>query len=189
MPFSAAKVNFEKNIEVGSTKTEKISTKEIKEVEEIDNTKTINFAKNQMKNTDQIKTYSEKDVVNNKKFEVRSFADLIYLAEKNKEMELKYDLERNVKLANFENGNIDINFNENINKNFIKKLSQSLFEWTGKRWIITLSKNSDLKTFHEKKISNKEKLLSNEKNSATVKEMLNVFPDADLVEVKEDKDE
>ncbi len=181
--------NFEKNIEVGSTKTEKISTKEIKEVEEIDNTKTINFAKNQMKNTDQIKTYSEKDVVNNKKFEVRSFADLIYLAEKNKEMELKYDLERNVKLANFENGNIDINFNENINKNFIKKLSQSLFEWTGKRWIITLSKNSDLKTFHEKKISNKEKLLSNEKNSATVKEMLNVFPDADLVEVKEDKDE
>ena len=181
--------NFEKDIEVGSTKTEKISTKEIKEVEEIDNTKTINFAKNQMKNTDQIKTYSEKDVVNNKKFEVRSFADLIYLAEKNKEMELKYDLERNVKLANFENGNIDINFNENINKNFIKKLSQSLFEWTGKRWIITLSKNSDLKTFHEKKISNKEKLLSNEKNSATVKEMLNVFPDADLVEVKEDKDE
>ncbi len=181
--------NFEKNIEEGSTKTEKISTKEIKEVEEIDNTKTINFAKNQMKNTDQIKTYSEKDVVNNKKFEVRSFADLIYLAEKNKEMELKYDLERNVKLANFENGNIDINFNENINKNFIKKLSQSLFEWTGKRWIITLSKNSDLKTFHEKKISNKEKLLSNEKNSATVKEMLNVFPDADLVEVKEDKDE
>jgi len=181
--------NFEKNIEVGSTKTEKISTKEIKEVEEIDNTKTINFAKNQMKNTDQIKTYSEKDVVNNKKFEVRSFADLIYLAEKNKEMELKYDLERNVKLANFENGNIDINFNENINKNFIKKLSQSLFEWTGKRWIITLSKNSDLKTFHEKKISNKEKLLSNEKNSATVKEMLNVFTDADLVEVKEDKDE
>ena len=181
--------NFEKNIEVGSTKTEKISTKEIKEVEEIDNTKTINFAKNQMKNIDQIKTYSEKDVVNNKKFEVRSFADLIYLAEKNKEMELKYDLERNVKLANFENGNIDINFNENINKNFIKKLSQSLFEWTGKRWIITLSKNSDLKTFHEKKISNKEKLLSNEKNSATVKEMLNVFPDADLVEVKEDKDE
>ncbi len=181
--------NFEKNIEEGSTKTEKISTKEIKEVEEIDNTKTINFAKNQMKNTDQIKTYSEKDVVNNKKFEVRSFADLIYLAEKNKEMELKYDLERNVKLANFENGNIDINFNENINKNFIKKLSQSLFEWTGKRWIITLSKNSDLKTFHEKKISNKEKLLSNEKNSATVKEMLNVFTDADLVEVKEDKDE
>ena len=150
----------QKDIEVGSTKTEKISTKEIKEVEEIDNTKTINFAKNQMKNTDQIKTYSEKDVVNNKKFEVRSFADLIYLAEKNKEMELKYDLERNVKLANFENGNIDINFNENINKNFIKKLSQSLFEWTGKRWIITISKNSDLKTFHEKKISNKEKLLS-----------------------------
>ena len=30
-------------------------------------------------------------------------------------MELKYDLERNVKLVKFENGKIDINFNENLN--------------------------------------------------------------------------
>ena len=45
--------------------------------------------------------------------------------ERDKEMELKYDLERNVKLVKFENGKIDINFNENLNKNFIKKLSQS----------------------------------------------------------------
>ena len=29
-------------------------------------------------------------------------------------MELKYDLEKNVKLVKFENGKIDINFNENI---------------------------------------------------------------------------
>ena len=43
---------------------------------------------------------------------MNSFENLIKLAEKNKEIKLKYDLERNVKLAKFEDGKIDINFNE-----------------------------------------------------------------------------
>ena len=98
-------------------------------------------------------------------------------------MELKYDLERNVKLAGFENGKININFNENLNKNFIKKLSQCLFLWTGKRWIITLSKNENLKTFHQKEIEIKKEKLQNEKDSETYKEMLKVFSDAKLIDV------
>ena len=45
-----------------------------------------------------------------------------------------------------------------LNKNFIKKtLSKSLFKWTKKRWIISLSKEENLKTFHEQKID-KEKI-------------------------------
>ena len=60
-------------------------------------------------------------------------------------MELKYDLERNVKLVKFETGKIDINFNENLNKNFIKKLSQNLFDWTGKR---SRSPDSGIRTYY-----------------------------------------
>jgi len=148
----------------------------------------INFTKDQMKNTEQIKTVTSKEIEEKNNFEVRSFSDLINLAEKNKEMELKYDLERNVKLVSFENGKIDINFNENLNKNFIKRLSQSLYEWTGKRWIISLSKEENVKTFHQNKIHEKEKILNDEKNSETFKEMLKAFPDVDLIEVqKEDE--
>ena len=98
-------------------------------------------------------------------------------------MELKYDLERNVKLAKFEDGKIDINFNENLNKNFIKKLSQSLYKWTGKRWIISLSKSENLRTFHQEKIEKKKEFLNKEKESETFKEMLKNFPDADLIDV------
>jgi len=64
---------------------------------------------------------------------------------KYKEMQLKYDLEKNVSLVKFSNGQIEFSFNENINKNFIKNLSQKLFTWTGKRWIITLSKEKGQK--------------------------------------------
>ena len=38
---------------------------------------------------------------------MKSFIDLINIAEKNRELELKYDLERNVKLVNFEDGKIE----------------------------------------------------------------------------------
>ena len=42
---------------------------------------------------------------------------IIYI-NKEKEIELKYDLERNVKLVSFNKGTIDISFNEKLNKNF-----------------------------------------------------------------------
>ena len=47
-------------------------------------------------------------------------------------MELKYDLERNVRVAKFENGKIDINFNEKLNKNFIKDLSKFILNGQGR---------------------------------------------------------
>ena len=144
--------------------------------------------KDQLKNIDQIKTLVNKSLdakpKKDKNFQVRSFEELIALTEKNKESELKYDLERNVKLVKFENGKIDINFNENLNKNFIKNLSRRLFEWTGQRWLITLSKEEGSETLYQKKIDEKEKLLSGEKQKEIYKEMKKIFPDAELMEVK-----
>ena len=84
-------------------------------------------------------------------------------------------------MSKFEQGKIEISFNENLNKNFIKKLSYCLNEWTGQRWIITLSKDENLKTFHQKEIEIKKEKLQNEKDSETYKEMLKVFSDAKLI--------
>jgi len=156
-----------------------------KKIEENDkDSKPASFATEQMKSTEQLKSIEGNETDVQKKLEVRSFSDLIYLSEKNKEMQLKYDLERNVKLVNFENGKIDINFNENLNKNFIKKLSQNLYKWTGKRWIISLSKEENSKTFYQQKIDEKEKLLNDEKKSKIFKEISSVFPDSDLIDVR-----
>ena len=46
-----------------------------------------------MKNTEQIKTLDKKELEEENKFQIRSFLDLVKLAEKKKEMQLKYDLE------------------------------------------------------------------------------------------------
>ena len=153
-----------------------------------DDTKKSSKMKEQLKNINQVKTLEKKEIKseisNSLKLKINSFTDLINFAEKNKEMELKYDLERNVKLAKFEEGKIDINFNERLNKNFIKKLSQCLLEWTGRRWIISLSKNENLKTHHQQKIEKIEKTLNDEKKSKTYEDVVNIFSDADLNDVR-----
>ena len=85
-----------------------------------------NKVKNQLKNTDQIKTNPITKLGNENeksKVKITSFKELIDLANKEKEIELKYDLERNVKLVSFNKGKIDISFNEKLNKNFIKNLT------------------------------------------------------------------
>jgi len=149
-----------------------------------------NPTKDQLKSVEQIKVFKDKklerSIEERNKLEIRSFSDLVAIVSKNRDMELKYDLERNVKLVRFEYGKIDINFNEDLNKDFIKKLSQNLFKWTNKRWIITLSKENGEKTLYEKEIESKKDLLDSEKENPVYKKILNTFPDADLIDVKKD---
>ena len=145
--------------------------------------------KNQLKNTNQIRTSPIENLSNigeNSKIEVTSFQDLLDKSEKEKEIELKYDLERNVKLVSFNKGKIDICFNEKLNKNFIKNLTEKLFLWTGERWIISLSKNKDAKSVYEKNLESKNKKIEEYKNSKVAKEFQAAFPDAKLLDIKEE---
>ena len=148
-----------------------------------------NQIKNQLKSTNQIKTSPIKNLSNEKnktKIEITNFQDLIDQSSKEKEIELKYDLERNVKLVSFNKGKIDISFNERLNKNFIKNLTDKLLEWTGERWIISLSKNTEAKSVFEKNIENKNKMTDEFKKSKIAREIETVFPDAKLIEIQEE---
>jgi len=146
--------------------------------------------KNQLKNTNQIKTNPIKDLKKNNnqntKIKITSFQDLIDRSSKDKEIELKYDLERNVKLVSFNKGKIDISFNEKLNKNFIKNLTDKLLSWTGERWIISLSKNNEAKSIFEKNLENKNKKIEDFKKSKIAKDIKAAFPDAELNFVKEE---
>ena len=149
-----------------------------------------NQIKNQLKSIDQIKTNPIKNLFKENqsaKIEIKSFKDLIDKANKEKEIELKYDLERNVKLVSFNKGNIDISFNEKLNKNFIKNLTEKLVLWTGDRWIISLSKNADAKSFYEKNLENKTNRIDEFKKSKTAQDVQKAFPDAKLIDLKEEE--
>ena len=143
----------------------------------------------------QIKNFSQKEYIEDNKetkkinnfLDINSFDELIEACNKKKEIQLKYELENNVNLVNFENTKIEISFNENIDKNFVKNLSLMLFEWTNKRWVITFTKKigSPTKKQVEKKL--KTKLLEEVKNNETYNKTKEVFPDAELIDVNIDE--
>ena len=122
------------------------------------------------------------------KIEITSFEDLINICYQKKEIQLKYELETNVNLVNFEKQRIEISFNENLDKDFVKNLSTKLFDWTNQRWIITLSKKSGEPTRKQKNQLHKSKLLLEAKNSETYKKMIEIFPDAELINIEIDED-
>ena len=118
------------------------------------------------------------------KIEIKDFDDLINICNQKKEIKLKYELETNVNLVSFEDQRIEISFNENLDKDFVKDISTKLFGWTNKRWIITLSKKNGTLTKKQVEKQNKQNLLGEAKKSILYKKMIELFPDAELLDVE-----
>ena len=138
----------------------------------------------QIKNIFQEKKQNDKVAMNDKpKEEIKTFDDLIRMCDLKKEIKLKYELERNVNLVNFKKQKIEISFNENLDKQFIKDLSSKLFEWTNNRWIILLSKNEGNLSVKEEEKNLKKEKLKDLKKSEMYKKILEHFNDAELIDV------
>ncbi|MDC0043773.1 DNA polymerase III subunit gamma/tau [Candidatus Pelagibacter sp.] len=149
--------------------------------------KTIGQIKNtiQEKQTEQNPKNNENDIKNNV---INNFNDLLIICETKKEVKLKYELEKNVNLVSFENQRIEISFNEDLDKEFIKILSSKLYEWTKIRWIITLSKKKGDISIREKEINKKKNSLVEIKKSEAYKKIIDNLSDAELIDVKIDKE-
>jgi len=147
-----------------------------------DKAETIGQIKNIVQEKDvKIKENKEVETQNNL---ISSFDNLLEICTSKKEIKLKYELEKNVNLVSFENQRIEISFNEDLDKDFIKNLSLKLYEWTNNRWIITLSKTRGQPSKKEKEVNLKKELIENVKNSSMYKDVLESFPDAELIDVK-----
>ena len=147
--------------------------------------KTIDQIKNviQEKKTEQSDKKIEKE-----NLIITSFKDLLNVCNLKKEIKLKYELENNVNLVSFENQRIEISFNEDLDKEFIKILSSKLYEWTDSRWIITLSKKKGEISKKEKELILKKDLLEKVKKNQIYKNILEKFSDAELIDVEIEKE-
>ena len=146
----------------------------------------------QIKNVEQEKKQTEQPILKTQHktiLQIKTFNDLIEICNIKKEIKLKYELETNVNLVSFENKRIEISFNNYLDKEFIKNLSSKLYEWTNDRWIISLSKKIGELSKKEKDIISKKKFLENAKRGEVYKKVLEIFPDAELIDIDVKQDE
>ena len=167
------------------------------ENEQNDLIKTDHIPPSKEKTVDQIKniTQEEKSKPNIKPDEtvnylsIENFESLIQLCNFKKEIKLKYELENNINLVSFSEGWIEIAFNEKLDKDFIKDLSNKLYNWTNKRWIISLSKKEGQISKKQEEKNEKTKIFDKAKKTDIYKKVLELFEDAELVEVKMKEEE
>ncbi len=160
---------------------------ESENIEKMIKTDTINQIKS-VTQEKKVKLEIEKEIKAEKKILINSFDQLIKMCDEKKEIKLKYELEKNVNLVRFENNRIEISFNDDLDKNFVKDLSLKLFEWTSQRWIITFSKMKGELSIKEKEKNKKVELITNAKQTELYKNITEKFPDANLIDINSFKE-
>ena len=147
-------------------------SKQIKQVDTID----------QIKNIKQEEEKIEKkgDVITKN---IKNIDELILVCLEKKEMRLKYELENNVNLISFANNRIEISFNEKLNKDFVKTLSEKLYNWTNTRWVISFSKNKGEITKKVKNQNLKIENINKFKKTNNYSELIENLPDIELTDI------
>ena len=171
---------------------EKYSNGNIDKAEKFNLTKDEDELENKNKTISQIKNFTQEESTKPEKkaesklinIEIKNFDELINICNEKKELKLKYDLETNVSVVSFAKQKIEISFNENLDKDFVKELTFKLHEWTGQRWIISFSKEIGQLSKKKVKEIQKSKIIEDAKGEDVYKKILELFPDAELVEVK-----
>ena len=168
---------------------EKVELPEIKSDGNSNSNKIINQIKNITQNRDTQPKKETPKIEGITTLKITSFDDLIKICNENKEIKLKYELENNVNLVKFERLRIEISFNEKLDKNFIKDLTFKLQEWTGERWIITLSKAIGEISLKEKLKKEKKQKIETIQKSKFFLDLKEKFPDIKLIDIKEKSEE
>ena len=183
MHLSSIKLNKNTDLEQSNDNSDnQTANKENKQKFE-DNSRIVNQIKNIAQEEKQKPEVKPEIKAIDKNF-INSFDDLLNICTLKKEIKLKYELEKNVNLVKFERNRIEISFNDNLDKDFVKDLSSKLYEWTAERWIITFSKSKGEMSVKEKQKNKKDELISEIKNSEIYKKVMEKFSDAELIDVK-----
>jgi DNA polymerase-3 subunit gamma/tau len=115
---------------------------------------------------------------------VQNFAALIALAGEKRDLAMKSALERDVRLVRFEDGKLELALEPSARHTLIGDLSKKLSEWTGRRWMVALSKEAGAPSVKVQADLHKAELKDNVRSDPLVQAVLERFPGAEIVDVR-----
>jgi DNA polymerase-3 subunit gamma/tau len=113
------------------------------------------------------------------------FTDVVALADAKRDIGLKMALEREVHLVRFEEGRIEFRLAEGGRQSIANDLARALDAWTGRRWIVALSKEAGEPTLDATARAATETRHQNAAAHPLVREVLARFPGAQIIDVRD----
>jgi len=116
---------------------------------------------------------------------LRRFEDVVALAGEKREIVLKAALERDVRLVRFEEGHIELSLTESGSRTIANDLARALQQWTGQRWMVSLSSEEGAPTLREQAMAAERERKEGAASHPLVQAVLSKFPGAQIVNVIE----
>jgi DNA polymerase-3 subunit gamma/tau len=114
---------------------------------------------------------------------INSFAELIALAAEKRDITTKMALERDVRLVRCEDGQLEIALEPRAPKTLVHDLQRKLTGWTGKRWIVVVSKEQGAPTMRAQADAQQAEIERGVQSDPLVQAVLSRFPGAKIVGV------
>ncbi|MGH6842872.1 MAG: DNA polymerase III subunit gamma/tau, partial [Methylocella sp.] len=111
------------------------------------------------------------------------FEDVIALAGRHRDIQMKVALERDVRLVRFEQGHIEFSTAPGASPQLAQTLAHRLQEWTGSRWMVVISSAPGAPSLKEQEDVKASEALSGVRAEPLVQSVLASFPGAEIVGV------
>jgi len=118
-----------------------------------------------------------------------SLHDCAALASEKRDIPMKVAIERQMRLVKIEPGRIEIQPTDDAPSDIAGEFGRKLTDWTGTRWMVSVSRTHGRPTIHEEREANREQLHSDARAHPTVAALLSAFPGARVVDVQVKADE
>jgi DNA polymerase-3 subunit gamma/tau len=114
----------------------------------------------------------------------RNFDDVVALIDQRRDIALKLDVEKYLRLISFRTGAISFEPAPGAPNNLAQRLSARLKEWTGQPWLVAAEGGGGAETLAETRAKELEVARAEALADPFVRQVMEVFPGAELTEVR-----
>jgi DNA polymerase-3 subunit gamma/tau len=115
---------------------------------------------------------------------VASLADIANLADQHRDLAFKVMLKRCVRPVSIEPGRLAVALTEDAPKTLLGDLTQRLSDWTGRRWLVSVSRETGGRTLAEEESEKRETAFLDARSDPAVAAILARFPGARIIDVR-----
>ena len=113
-----------------------------------------------------------------------SLEDIAALADTHRDKLFKISLKQYVRLVRLEPGRLDVNLTADAPKTLLGDLTTRLKSWTGRQWIVSLSREEGGPTLAETESTKRDNAILDAKSDPAVAAILSRFPGAKVIDVR-----